>query len=90
MAYQSKPNTGVLFRNDKKRDERDADYKGSFVNADGVECWLDAWVNKSSKGTSYMSIRVGKPKGQRDTPVADKGRATEPPQQPDLSDEIPF
>lgn len=61
MAYEMKPNTGSLFKNDKKEADSHPDYKGSAL-IDGLgECWLDAWVNTSNNGTKYMSLKI-KPK----------------------------
>jgi uncharacterized protein (DUF736 family) len=61
MAYEMKPNTGSLFKNDKKEADSHPDYKGSAL-IDGLgECWLDAWINTSANGTKYMSLKL-KPK----------------------------
>lgn len=60
MAYETKPNTGSLFRNDRKESDTHADYKGQAVIG-GVEFWLDAWLNESSNGTKYMALKF-KPK----------------------------
>jgi len=57
MAYEQKDNELVLFKNDKKESENHPDYKGSGM-VNGVEVWLSAWVNKSSKGVTYMSLRT--------------------------------
>lgn len=53
-------NRFVLFRNDRKTEERHPDYTGSFVDESGAEYFCDAWIKKSAKG-SFMSGRV-KPK----------------------------
>jgi uncharacterized protein (DUF736 family) len=61
MAYEQKPNTGSLFKNDKKEADSHPDYKGTAL-IDGLgECWLDAWINTSANGTKYMSLKL-KPK----------------------------
>jgi uncharacterized protein (DUF736 family) len=61
MAYEMKPNTGSLFKNDKKETDSHPDYKGSAL-IDGLgECWLDAWVNTANNGSKYMSVKI-KPK----------------------------
>ncbi len=83
-------NRGVLFKNDDKRDERDADYRGS-VNVKGQEFWLDAWIKDAKKdGRKFMSLRV-KPKMARDH----AGGSANPPAQKaatvdDFDDSIPF
>ena len=54
-------NHGVLFKNEKKENERHADYRGS-INVGGTEFWLNAWIKTSSKtGKKFMSLSV-KPK----------------------------
>jgi hypothetical protein len=57
--YDNK-NRFVLFKNDRKTEERHPDYTGSFVDESGAEYFCDAWIKKSAKG-SFMSGRV-KPK----------------------------
>ena len=64
MAYEQKPNTGSLFKNDRKEQDSHPDYKGTAL-IDGLgECWLDAWLNTSANGTKYMSLKI-KPKEAR-------------------------
>jgi len=91
MAYEQKPNTGVLFKNDDKLIDTHADYRGS-MNVDGKEYFLDAWINTSKKdGRKFMSLRL-KPKMAREHP----GGAQNPPAQvapkpeDDFDDSIPF
>jgi uncharacterized protein (DUF736 family) len=64
LAYEMKPNTGSLFKNDKKEADTHPDYKGSAL-IDGLgECWLDAWINTAKDGSKYMSLKM-KPKEAR-------------------------
>ena len=75
MAYEMRPNTGSLFKNDKKETDSHPDYKGSAL-IDGLgECWLDAWINTAKDGSKYMSLKM-KPKdangSARQTPFAGK------------------
>jgi uncharacterized protein (DUF736 family) len=66
MAYEQKPNTGSLFKNDRKETDSHPDYKGSAL-IDGLgECWLDAWINTAKDGSKYMSLKL-KPKEVRAT-----------------------
>lgn len=52
-------NTGVLFKNDYKKDnEKAPDYKGSFVDADNVEKDLAAWIRKTNAGKMILSLKV--------------------------------
>jgi hypothetical protein len=48
MAYDNNMR-GVLFRNDRKRNDKDPEYTGN-AEVDGVEYWLSAWVNEAKKG----------------------------------------
>lgn len=86
MARESKPNTGVLFKNDRKESDKHPDYKGN-VNVDGAEFWLDAWINEAqSSGKKYMSLRV-KPKLPGGQP---KQQTQQNEPAGDFSDDIPF
>jgi hypothetical protein len=77
-------NRGVLFKNDDKKDDRDADYRGN-INVGGVEYWLDAWINTAkTSGKKFMALRV-KPK---EPSAAGKTTAAAPPD--DFDDPIPF
>lgn len=62
MAYDN-TNRGVLFRNDCKESDKHPDYKGSITLEDGIEYYLDAWLNESQRtGRKYMSLKIGNPK----------------------------
>jgi len=50
MTNYESSNEGVLFRNDKKQSEKHPDYTGSWTDANGVEHWLNAWINESKAG----------------------------------------
>jgi uncharacterized protein (DUF736 family) len=65
MTYQQKDNTGSLFKNDRKEAETHADYRGSAL-LNGVEHWVDAWINTSNSGAKYMSLKF-KPKNADQT-----------------------
>ena len=55
MAYEQKPNTGSLFKNDKKETDSHPAYKGSAL-VDGQEWWLSAWINETKDGNRYMKL----------------------------------
>lgn len=46
---------GVLFKNDKKTNDRQPDYKGEAQVQD-TQYWLSAWIRDSKGGTKYMSV----------------------------------
>jgi hypothetical protein len=49
-------NSGLLFRNDNKVNDREPDYRGSLTIA-GVEYRLSAWI-KQGKESKFMSLAV--------------------------------
>ena len=63
MAYERKDMTGSLFKNDRKETDNHPDYKGSAL-INGVDHWLDAWINTGQDGSKYMSLKM-KPKEAR-------------------------
>lgn len=88
--FETKPNTGSLFANDKKREgKQDADYRGSAL-VGGVEYWLDAWVNTAqSTGKKYLSIKLKAKDGQAAAPIAAPKPAPAAAAE-DFNDDIPF
>ena len=79
--YQQKDNTGALFANDKREKETQPNAKGSAM-IDGVEYWVSAWTNTSSKGTKYQSIKFER--------KSDKFDNTAELQAESLQDDVPF
>lgn len=57
MAYDQKPNTGAIFKNDKKGNEKAPDYKGS-INVDGKDLEIALWVKDSQKGEKFFSAKI--------------------------------
>lgn len=90
MSYEQKPNTGSLFKNDRKETDSHPDYKGSAL-VDGLgECWLDAWVNTAKDGSKYMSLKF-KPKDARAPSHSTSSSAMMDHTNPaDLDDDVPF
>lgn len=84
MAEYDNKNTFTLFRNNKKREgKNDADFNGTFTDADGNEYWLNAWSKTpKSGGEKFLSGTVKR---------KDASRSAPPPQKRvEMSDEIPF
>ena len=54
-TYEQKDNSGALFINDKREKDTHPNAKGSALIG-GVEYWVSAWTNTSSKGTKYQSL----------------------------------
>ena len=66
MAYEAKPNTGSLFKSEKKSDKA-PDYTGTFKDATGKEWRLAAWVKEGAKG-KFFSLLASEPM-QKATPI---------------------
>jgi uncharacterized protein (DUF736 family) len=57
---ENKPNTGAIFKNDKKTSQNQPDYRGK-VNVNGKEMEIALWVKTSSAGNSYFSASFSEP-----------------------------
>ena len=57
---ETKQNTGAIFKNDKKTNEKQPDYKGK-VNVNGKDLEIALWVKTSAKGTNYFSCSFSEP-----------------------------
>jgi hypothetical protein len=81
MDYE---NSGVLFKNDKKGNERSPDYSGK-INIDGREMRLAAWI-KEGKAGKFMSLKVSElTQKQEVKPAAKSSGSFE-----DMPDDLPF
>jgi len=81
MDYE---NSGVLFKNDKKGNERSPDYSGK-INVDGREMRLAAWI-KEGKSGKFMSLKVSELTQKQEVKPAAKASNVFA----DLDDTIPF
>ena len=79
MPEYDNTNRGVLFRDEKRSNEKAPEYTGT-INVDGVEKRLAAWIKVSSKGTKFFSLSVSDPKPQS-APTAQKA---------EVDEEVPF
>ncbi len=86
MAYEQKPGTGSIFKNERKTEEWHGDYRGEFCDLDGQLFYVDAWRRKPEDNPSGPALRFRvKPKQPR--PQQSAPEATEAA---DLDDAIPF
>lgn len=58
--YETKDNSGSLFKNEKKESDKHPDYNGSCL-IDGTEYWMSAWLKTAESGRKWMSFSF-KPK----------------------------
>jgi hypothetical protein len=65
--YDNK-NTGVLFKNNRKTEDRHPDYTGHYTDGEGREFFLDAWIREGAKG-KFFSIRAKAKEARREEPA---------------------
>ena len=73
MAYETKDNSGRLFKNEEKKNERGPDYSGTCL-INGEEMFMDAWVKTAESGRKWMSFSF-KPKQQKQQSAPQKPAA---------------
>jgi len=61
MAYEHKPGSASMFKNDRKEKDTHPDYKGDGMLPDGTLVWVDAWVKKPEGKKPFLSVSI-KPK----------------------------
>lgn len=59
MSNYDNTNSGVLFKNDKKSNEKAPDYKGK-VNVEGKEKDIAGWIREGKSG-KFISIKISEP-----------------------------
>ena len=74
-------NSGVLFKSDKRDNERAPHYKGN-ITVDGKDYWLSAWI-KDGKSGKFMGLAVS-PKDAQPTPVKASNSVA------DMDSDLPF
>lgn len=88
MAYEQRDNSGSLFKNDKKGNEKAPDYRGnSMIN--GKLMKISAWLKEGKNGTKFMSLSFQPDDGPKGAP--------QPPKPPKIpvtgtapEDDVPF
>ncbi len=84
MSEYDDTNRGALFKADKKSDKH-PDYTGPFMQADGTEGFMSAWLRTSAGGKKYMSLSWTK-KGE----FGEKAQEAGYENTGEIDDEIPF
>lgn len=88
MSYQYKPNSGSLFKNQYKTEDKHPDYKGDGI-VNGKEVELAGWINKKKNGEEYIGITFEDKKPKKES----ENREEAPPSQGepvDVNKAIPF
>ena len=80
---EKRDNSGVLFRSDKKENERAPDYKGN-ITVGGQDYWLSAWI-KEGKSGKFMGLAVS-PKEEYKPKTSERSKATSF----DNAEDLPF
>ena len=57
MGFETKPGNGALFKNDRKAEESQPDYRGD-INVGGTLYWLSAWVKTDKNNKKYFSLSL--------------------------------
>jgi hypothetical protein len=81
MEREARNNSGVLFKSDKRDNERAPHYKGN-ITVDGKDYWLSAWI-KDGKSGKFMGLAVS-PKEAQPTPVKASNSVA------DMDNDVPF
>jgi hypothetical protein len=86
MAFEHKPGSFSLFKNDKGENPARPDYRGDGKDMGGNDIEVSAWLKKGAKGT-FMSCQFkmkGEARQQAPKPDSSGGKFD------DMVDDIPF
>ncbi len=64
MAYQQRDNSGSVWVNDKKTEDKHPDRTGSAI-IDGVEYFVDGWLKETQAGKKFLSLSFKRKNKQR-------------------------
>lgn len=82
MAYEQRDNSGSMFKNNRKENEKHADMTGDIM-VDGKLYWLNGWRKIDKNGNPWYSCSVRPKEARQGQSSQQQGRSV-----PD--DEIPF
>jgi uncharacterized protein (DUF736 family) len=88
MSFEQRPNSGSLFKNDRKEKDTHPDYRGDAL-IDGKSYWVSCWRKESAKGTKYFSVAFKEKEARQEE--RPKTLAEKSPQPAgDFDDDLPF
>ena len=88
--YEHKENSGSLFKNNYKNDDRHPDYKGK-INVAGKILDIALWKRTSKDGkTTYLSVQVAEPYKNEQQPEVTASEYASQKGGEDIVDFIPF
>lgn len=84
---QIRDNSGVLFKSDKRDNERAPHYRGN-ITVNGKDYWLSAWI-KEGKSGKFMGLALSPKEAQapQKAKMSERSKAT---RFDDMDDDIPF
>lgn len=86
MAYEQRDNSGSVFVNDRKENDKQPDRTGTAM-IDGVMYYVSGWIKDGAKG-KFMSLAF---KRKEEKPQEDRRpRTAALKRNADMDDEIPF
>lgn len=92
MAYEQRENSGSLFKNDKKTEDKHPNARGSALIG-GVEYWVSAWTKKDKNGNPWQSLAFSKKDEQKQEPEQKKSPASSGKRDggaSEMDDDLPF
>ena len=71
-----KTNSGFLFKNDRKEQERQPDYTGN-LNIEGQEYWLSGWIKEGKSGKFFgLAVSPKNPQAPQQAKTSERSKAT--------------
>ena len=84
MAWETRENSGSMFKNTRKERETHADMTGE-INVNGTLYWLNGWRKIDKNGNAWLSLSVKEKVPRNDQAPVQNGNAKDI-----LDDDIPF
>ena len=82
MAYEQRDNSGTLFRNERRQNDRSPEYTGSVLIG-GKEYWINGWVKEGKNEKKFFSLAFKEKESRPE-------QQSKPKQAEPLDDDVPF